>query len=314
MATKIKGTRAGWEKFPDNPVLGDDLGVCFDVCIMQEDESYKMYFSWRSRQSIAVVESKDGFNWSKPDICIAPTVSENGWEDDVNRPVVLFKDGLYHMWYTGQFKPGLADGASRIFYATSEDGKNFQRVSENPVLIPDLPWEKVAVMNPSILWDEEEKLYKMWYSGGEQYEPNAIGYATSTDGLSWVKYRNNPIFTANPELSWEQHKVAGPQVLKIDGYYTLFYIGYFDEHYAQIGIARSRDGLLNWQRHPENPVVAPTPDEFDAEACYKPFVCYDGKKWLLWYNGRVGSNEQIGVAIHHGFDLNFDQKRNEDND
>lgn len=30
-------------------------------------------------------------------------------------------------------------------------------------------------MRPHVLYDEKEKLYRMWYSGGEQYEPNAIG-------------------------------------------------------------------------------------------------------------------------------------------
>ena len=43
----------------------------------------------------------------------------------------------------------------------------------------ETPWEKVAVMNPHVIWDAQAGLYKMWYSGGEQYEPNAIGYATS---------------------------------------------------------------------------------------------------------------------------------------
>ena len=38
-------------------------------------------------------------------------------------------------------------------------------------------------MCPHVIWDEEMKLFRMWYSGGEQYEPNAIGYATSPDGL-----------------------------------------------------------------------------------------------------------------------------------
>ena len=37
----------------------------------------------------------------------------------------------------------------------------------------------------------------MWYSGGDQYEPNAIGYATSRDGLKWSKHENNPIFKPN---------------------------------------------------------------------------------------------------------------------
>jgi predicted GH43/DUF377 family glycosyl hydrolase len=85
----------------------------------------------------------------------------------------------------------------------------------------------------------------------------------------------------------------------------MFYIGFRDEDHAQIGIARSRDGITNWQRHPANPVVRPGADQWDHDACYKPYAVFDGHKWLLWYNGRHGSLEQIGVVLHSGEDLGF---------
>ncbi|KAA6314508.1 hypothetical protein EZS27_034882, partial [termite gut metagenome] len=55
----------------------------------------------------------------------------------------------------------------------------------------------------------DAKLYRMWYSGGEQYEPNAISYATSKDGLAWEKYRTNPIFSADKQTKWEQERAVG---------------------------------------------------------------------------------------------------------
>ena len=63
----------------------------------------------------------------------------------------------------------------------------------------------------------------MWYSAGEQYEPNAIGYAESSDGISWKKYAENPIFQADPKIEWEKHKAAGCQVFQKDGYFYMFY-------------------------------------------------------------------------------------------
>jgi predicted GH43/DUF377 family glycosyl hydrolase len=85
----------------------------------------------------------------------------------------------------------------------------------------------------------------------------------------------------------------------------MFYIGFRDTDHAQIGVARSKDGITNWQRLPANPIVRPTPGGWDADACYKPYVIYDGRKWLLWYNGRHGGLEQIGVVTHEGRDLGF---------
>jgi predicted GH43/DUF377 family glycosyl hydrolase len=290
---------AGWHKYSDNPVLGRDYGTCFDVCVLKENDGYRMWLSWRPKSSIALVESKDGFHWSKPVIVLGPNKA-SGWEDDINRPVVIKQDDVYRMWYTGQ-----TNGRSAIGYATSSDGVTWKRMSDQPVLSPAQPWEKVAVMCPDVIWDGKDKIYKMWYSGGEQYEPDAIGYATSPDGVHWTKRENNPIFKADSKIEWEQDKVTACQVVKDGSWYLMFYIGFRDVNHAQIGVARSRNGITDWQRLPANPIVRPTPDAWDADACYKPYAIFDGKKWLLWYNGRHGGLEQIGVATHEGRNLGF---------
>ena len=294
-------TSAGWVKYENNPVLGGDLGTCFDVALLKENESYRMWFSWRPRKSVALVESADGINWSRPRIVLGPK-PDSGWEDDINRPTVVRQNGTYHMWYTGQ-----ARGRSWIGYATSPDGVTWKRIADKPVLSSERPWEDVAVMCPHVLWDDQEAVFRMWYSAGQQYEPNAIGYATSPDGLHWEKLPANPIFTARADSPWEQHKVTACQIIPGGNDYLMFYIGFRDEHHAQIGLARSRDGISGWQRHRANPIISPGGDTWDGDACYKPFALYDDKdeRWLLWYNGRRGSTEQIGLAIHHGRDLGF---------
>jgi predicted GH43/DUF377 family glycosyl hydrolase len=245
------------------------------------------------------VESKDGVAWSKPLIVLGPNKA-TGWEEAINRPVVVRVGAVYHMWYTGQAK-----GRSWIGYATSRDGKTWKRMSERPVLSADQGWEKVAVMCPHVLYDEKNQLYRLWYSGGEQYEPNAIGYATSPDGLKWTKDVRNPVFRPDPKNTWEKDRVTACQVVRQGDWHLMFYIGFRDEHHAQIGIARSRDGLTEWQRHPANPVIRPGRNQWDHDAVYKPYAILDGRRWLLWYNGRKGSVEQIGLAIHEGEDLGF---------
>jgi predicted GH43/DUF377 family glycosyl hydrolase len=295
------GTSAGWKKFAANPVMGGKYGTCFDVSVLREGDAYRMWLSWRPKASVAVVESKDGIHWSEPPRIVLGPRQESGWEDDMNRPAVLKRGGTYHIWYTGQAK-----GRSSIGYATSLDGVTWTRMSDRPVLTYDQPWELgVAVMCPWVLWDEEAKLFRMWYSGGEQNEPNAIGYATSPDGLTWRKYQGNPIFSAEPKNSWEKHKVTACQVEKRGDWYLMFYIGFEDEPTARICLARSKDGITNWQRHPANPIISPGKNQWDHDACYKPFAIFDGKKWLLWYNGRRGPLEQIGIVFHEGEDLGF---------
>ena len=72
---------AGWVKSPANPVLGGALGTCFDVCLLRQTGLYQMWFSWRPRGSIALVESADGVHWDQPRIALAPAAT--GWEDTV---------------------------------------------------------------------------------------------------------------------------------------------------------------------------------------------------------------------------------------
>jgi beta-1,2-mannobiose phosphorylase / 1,2-beta-oligomannan phosphorylase len=292
-------TSAGWVKYEKNPVLGGKLGTCFDASVLKDGSTYRMWFSWRPRKSIAVTESKDGVTWSQPQV-VLPPLADSGWEDDINRPGVVKVGGIYHMWYTGQSK-----GRSRIGYATSPDGKTWKRMNTTAVLSAEARWEKVAVMCPHVLWDETRKQFRMWYSGGEQNEPNAIGYATSPDGLHWSKHAENPIFEPARTHDWEKHKVTGCHVEKRGDWFVMFFIGFRDEPTAQIGIARSKDGVSGWQRHPDNPIIRLGRGRWDHDACYKPSVLFDGDKWWLWYNGRHGELEQIGLAWHQGEDLGF---------
>lgn len=160
-------------------------------------------------------------------------------------------------------------------------------------------------MCPDVLWDGENRIWKMWYSAGEQYEPNAIGYATSKDGLHWDKYATNPVMTPDPRFDWEKNRVAAVQVIYWKGWYYCFYIGFHDIDHAQIGLARSKDGITDWVRHAGNPIIRPTPGGWDADACYKPYAVFVHDQWKLWYNGRRDHLEQIGLVLHSGESLGF---------
>ena len=296
----MRETSAGWRKHEGNPVLGGKLGTCFDVAVLRETGRYRMYFSWRPKRAIAMAESADGVHWGKPAIVLGPN-KKTDWEGDINRPGVVKREGVYHMWYTGQ-----ARGRSWIGYATSADGVRWRRASDKPVLSPARKWEGVALMCPHVIWDAAQARFRMWYSGGEQYEPDAIGYATSADGRRWDKHKANPIFRAEKASRWEQAKVTACQVVRHGGWHVMFYIGFEHKHLARIGLARSRDGVTGWRRHPANPILSPGEGTWDGASCYKPFAVFEPKRkrWLLWYNGRR-KGEHIGLALHDGEDLGW---------
>ena len=288
-----------FKKYSGNPVFGNaETGTVFDAYVWKDGDRYRMDFSWRGRRACAVTFSCDGVNWSEPLITLGCN-PDSGWEDDLNRNCVLFVDGVYKMWYTGQ-----ARGHSYIGYAESADGINFERKCAEPIIIPEYPWENASVMNPCVLYENGE--YRMWYSAGETYEPNVLAYATSKDGLNWRKSRINPIFVCDNRNAYEQERIGGCQVIRTEDMgYVMFYIGYEDIDTARICVARSANGITRWERSALNPLIGPRVGDWDADACYKPTAVWNGEsgKWMLWYNGRTAEREYIGLAELEGREL-----------
>lgn len=289
----------GWVKYAGNPVLGGQYGTCFDVCVLYQAGLYRMWVSWRPKKSVALTQSTDGIHWSPPEIVLGPR-PETGWEDDINRPIVVRReDELSHVVHrAGKRKvryrvcnwPGRTE-VDQVIHSTgfaihSPVGRSCGHVPRCDVGRRESHLEDVVFRRA-------------------QYEPDAIGYATSKDGLHWEKYAANPVMKPDPAFAWEKDRVTAAQIVVWKGWYYSFYIGFSDINHAQIGMARSRDGLRNWARHRGNPIVPPTPGGWDADACYKPFAVLCGDRWMLWYNGRHKTLEQIGVVFHWGEDLEF---------
>lgn len=291
-AYDYESERGGWKKNEEHVWGGESMGSMFDPYVVEECDAYRMYVSERKTGSIITVLSKSGINWGKKETSLYH--GEKGtWEERVNRACVCKRGNIWYMWYTGQ-----SSNNSKIGLATSKDGVHFNKYGNNPVLVPQYSYEQGAVMNPCVMWDDELCVFRMWYAAGEQFEPDVICFATSKDGITWEKYSHNPIFTKS-ENKYDQCKVGGCHVVKdTDGTYTLFYIGYQNVDTARICVAKSRNGISDWHRIEDNPILSPQRNSWDSDAVYKPSVLYDFKSqtWKLWYNGRKKNCECIGYA------------------
>jgi len=269
-----------------------------------------MWFSWRAKSVLAHVSSTDGVVWSDPPQIIIERPKT--WRlrllrkvrllrnpcREVSRPSVIYHSGIYHLWFCEHYHKVI------VSYATSKDGL-FWKLVRRGVLVPDREWEKNAVMCPCVLYDEDEKLFKMWYSGGEQYEPDSIGYAVSANGKHWRKHPRNPVFTPDPTLEWEKDRVTAMHVVRTPGMYYGFYIGFQDGFERScIGVAKSPDGVSNWRRHEGNPIVTPgAGDAWDNCNVYKPYVICAAQRWKMWYNAsrKTDRLEQVGLATCDDF-------------
>ena len=130
---------------------------------------------------------------------------------------------------------------------------NFIKHPDNPVLEngPTGSWDSWAAHSPWIIFDGQS--YKMWYTGGNGTPGiQAIGYATSSDGLNWEKYSNNPVLKGEQIIS----DLNDACVIKVDGEYLMFYSWAINSnsYIMGIGLATSEDGI-NWTKCLNNPVI-----------------------------------------------------------
>jgi hypothetical protein len=128
--------------------------------------------------------------------------TSSSWDKDyVISPIIIYNGSSYLMWYAGRrtnFKIGLA---------TSKDGIIWTKYSSNPVLSlgPSNSWEGGHVKPGPVIYDG--KIYKMWYRGMNATSTDwQNGLATSVDGITWIKYPNNPVFKVSESSSaWDNH-------------------------------------------------------------------------------------------------------------
>lgn len=288
-------TSGGFKKHESNPVLyRQDGGSMFDPFVRVTDGRFVMCVSNRPDRSLELYTSDNGADWSLR--CVALKAIPGTWEDNLNRGCFLIKDGVWYLYYTGQ-----QNGISRIGLAKSDDGIHFSRAQSDPVVDPELAFETAAVMNPCVMYDEEKQLFRMWYAAGENFEPDVLAYAQSADGVNWTK-RSQPVMTADPGTEYKKCKVGACDIIRMDdGRYCMAYITYQNVDVARIGLAYSDNGIDGWTDDKANPIISPEKNRWDANAVYKPSVCIKDGAMMLWYNGRSGSKESIGMAIKKEF-------------
>ncbi len=216
--------------------------------------------------------------------------ADGEWDTTVADPSVILNNGVYEMWYEGR------DGINwRIGYATSDDGINWMKRPDNPVLDlgADGEWDEQDVGDPTVLFDNG--VYKMWYKGREGTTWR-IGYATSDDGITWAKHPNNPVLNLGADGEWDNQNVGDPTVLFDNGVYKMWYVGSNGTD-NQIGYATSDDGIT-WAKHPSNPVLNLGADsEWDDASLAKSSVLFDNGVCKMWYSGHDDTNWRIGYTV-----------------
>jgi predicted GH43/DUF377 family glycosyl hydrolase len=136
----------------------------------------------------------------------------------------------------------LAAFAGILATADSQVAIHAERVAQEPLLRPGLPWASTGVFNPTAIRRGRKTV--LLFRATDSRKVSSIGYAESADG---VHFTMSPQPVLAPEADYEKGGgVEDPRVVKIGGTYYLTYTGY-NLHDAQLCLATSTD-LKNWSR------------------------------------------------------------------
>jgi predicted GH43/DUF377 family glycosyl hydrolase len=163
---------------------------------------------------------------------------------------------------------------------------------------PSNGWDDDSVWRPSVV--KVASGFMMWYSG-ESNSVGSIGLATSTDGLAWTPYAQNPVMTPGASDQWDRDSTIEEWVIYDGGQYKMWYSGQTwtqtnQLNTYQIGYATSLDGI-HWTKYSGNPVFTPGPTgSWDDLWVYRPIVVATGSSYLMFYVGSSRNGGGRGLA------------------
>ena len=206
---------------------------------------------------------------------IVPMGPSGSIDDDKTGPRVVLKFGPndYRMWYEAVPAPNQA----KVGYAISQDGKLWTKQGSLASLNPSADWEGGAngEVSPNTIL-VENGVFKLWYHSIGVDGKRRIGYATSTDGLTWTK-NPNPVLNVGPAGSFEDQFVVEPRVFRIGAEYRMYYTanqaGSTGTGLARWFYATSTDGI-NWTRRGQL---------WAKQTDHGYGIVFDGTRWHAWY-------------------------------
>ena len=164
---------------------------------------------------------------------------------------------------------------------------HFVPYEQNPVFTAAGPghWDVKIRERGWIL--REPSQWKMWYTGYDGTRPGKkmLGYATSTDGLTWQRHPQNPIYS--------EHWVEDVCIIPHEGTYYLFAEG--EEDRAQL--LKSSDGIA-WQRVGTLDVRLANGEPIPDGPYGTPTAFYEKGTWNLLYERR-----DLGIWLARSTDL-----------
>ncbi len=162
----------------------------------------------REHPRLGLATSADGRVWAKHPAPVVGTGPRGSWDErGVADPYVIREDGEFFLFYLGQDRAR----RQRLGIARSRDGIVWEKLRANPVLELGGPGEfdENGLGEPAV-WQEGGS-YWMLYTGRDRSEIRRLGFARSSDGVTWEKLAR-PVIAGGQ--AWNRAVLCDPTVLR----------------------------------------------------------------------------------------------------
>jgi predicted GH43/DUF377 family glycosyl hydrolase len=287
-----------WTKYSNNPLSAWPTTALNEHCIIFKDNVYMMWYA-QVGGTIGYATSLDGISWNDFGQVLAKGPAE--WESKAVRdPCVVFNGTHYLMWYQGYVDYPNGDGFSQIGFAWSSNGVSWTKLGVPVLGRGSGGWDTYGVLDPTVYFDGAT--YRIWYLGrvGGGSNPFSMGYATSSDGVSWTRYSGNPVLARGGSGAWDSLDLYSLAVVKAESSYLMYYGGRSVSNSWKIGLATSSDGVF-WQKYASNPVLnVGNSGSWDSVLVVNSAVIQVGDSLKMWYIGYDGTMYKGGLAEDFG--------------
>jgi len=246
---------------------------------------------------MCIAWSDDGSNWT---IEICGIKAENGLGLRYVGTALYFPDSLngYKYWIYGS-GDNLGGTGQAVWLIRSNDGINF--TDYHKIWYPGQKSGWDSSCHSAVTVIKIGNTWHAWYQANDDVN-NQIGYATSSDGINWVKY-GNPVIPYNPTASPDDNnQVMQPCVWWNGSKFIIFYRGSSNNWSTRLeggtifwGV--SDDGI-NWDL--KGAVLTQNPDiSYESYSIGAPAII-DYDKRLIVYAGNDGvTTGYLGRFTHY---------------
>lgn len=292
--------------------------------LSDEEERWHMWYHGRPAaaglDSVGLAVSSNGVHWERVQ---GPVMrcGNDWWAFDTggvmpsevltmsNARLRASSDAVYWLYYTGVTTSAQEDRDKAMFLpglAISRDGRHWARIEgehHSGALFDvgeDGEWDSLFIAGPHVVYHSSSDLRMYYHSYDAECGCFCIGIARSRDGIRWVKL--GKIMGGGPPASFDEAGVMNGHVVRnrVGGYW-MAYEGLAADGRSSIGLAHSPDGLKDWRRCRDGPVLEPgdgEDDSWDSQGVGSPcLVWMDAEEgWRIYYRG-IGKEGRTGIGL-----------------